>query len=553
MNDYRVLIIDDQSLVHDSLKKNLTNLGFNRIYSATSAHYAVRLCETITFDFIFLSFNVSSDKDGFHLYEELKFCGHITAKTTVIFLSADTSQDLVNSIVELEPDDFWAKPLDTRTIISRIEFLINSRKRLNKLFSFIDKQQYAAAIYTAERNLNMPELEEYYPKIKRIIGTSLFKLHQFDDAERYYRKLLKNHNYSWLHIELCRSLLKLKREQEAELMLGDLFLRDDTRFAAYDLITSYCIDNERFTEAYNYIKRATLLAPRNINRNKKLWDLARLNHDRMGQYKATINIFKYAKNSIHDSPHLKLNVIRSAIDLASASHKSETGLLMKNANLMLNQLEKSNYDNEINSQLIVVKARMASLLQNKNLADQLLTQLYDDSVHDLLEDNLDKMKAFHEVGNRERTTRILALVKKQIAGDNLSSKVIDKYLEQESIERTEINFTPKELKEMAEVNYKNNRFKPAFMNLSQAFVLAPNNIAIALSLLKVLVKIAVHEPIDETQEDIINKIKALANDSELSADNVALYNQYLISLKRHPEQKEYSDSIAPSGLPDNTK
>lgn len=553
MNDYRVLIIDDQSLVHDSLKKNLTNLGFNRIYSATSAHYAVRLCETITFDFIFLSFNVSSDKDGFHLYEELKFCGHITAKTTVIFLSADTSQDLVNSIVELEPDDFWAKPLDTRTIISRIEFLINSRKRLNKLFSFVDKQQYAAAIYTAERNLNMPELEEYYPKIKRIIGTSLFKLHQFDDAERYYRKLLKNHNYSWLHIELCRSLLKLKREQEAELMLGDLFLRDDTRFAAYDLITSYCIDNERFTEAYNYIKRATLLAPRNINRNKKLWDLARLNHDRMGQYKATINIFKYAKNSIHDSPHLKLNVIRSAIDLASASHKSETGLLMKNANLMLNQLEKSNYDNEINSQLIVVKARMASLLQNKNLADQLLTQLYDDSVHDLLEDNLDKMKAFHEVGNRERTTRILALVKKQIAGDNLSSKVIDKYLEQESIERTEINFTPKELKEMAEVNYKNNRFKPAFMNLSQAFVLAPNNIAIALSLLKVLVKIAVHEPIDETQEDIINKIKVLANDSELSADNVALYNQYLISLKRHPEQKEYSDSIAPSGLADNTK
>lgn len=553
MNDYRVLIIDDQSLVHNSLKKNLTNLGFNRIYSATSAHYAVRLCETITFDFIFLSFNVSSDKDGFHLYEELKFCGHITAKTTVIFLSADTSQDLVNSIVELEPDDFWAKPLDTRTIISRIEFLINSRKRLNKLFSFVDKQQYAAAIYTAERNLNMPELEEYYPKIKRIIGTSLFKLHQFYDAERYYRKLLKNHNYSWLHIELCRSLLKLKREQEAELMLGDLFLRDDTRFAAYDLITSYCIDNERFTEAYNYIKRATLLAPRNINRNKKLWDLARLNHDRMGQYKATINIFKYAKNSIHDSPHLKLNVIRSAIDLASASHKSETGLLLKNANLMLNQLEKSNYDNEINSQLIVVKARMASLLQNKNLADQLLTQLYDDSVHDLLEDNLDKMKAFHEVGNRERTTRILALVKKQIAGDNLSSKVIDKYLEQESIERTEINFTPKELKEMAEVNYKNNRFKPAFMNLSQAFVLAPNNIAIALSLLKVLVKIAVHEPIDETQEDIINKIKVLANDSELSADNVALYNQYLISLKRHPEQKEYSDSIAPSGLPDNTK
>lgn len=548
MNDYRVLIIDDQSLVHDSLKKTLTNLGFHKIHSATNAHYAVRLCETITFDFIFLSFNVNSDKDGFHLYEELKFCGHINTQTTVIFLSADTSQDLVNSIVELEPDDFWAKPLDTRTIINRVGFLINSRKRLNKLFSFVDKQQFAAAIYTAERNLKVPELEEYFPKIKRIIGTSLFKLHQFDEAERYYRKLLDQHNYSWLHIELCRSLLKLKREQEAEIMLSDLFLRDDTRFAAYDLITSYCIDNERFKEAYNYIKRATLLAPRNINRNKKLWDLARLNHDRLGQYKATITIYKYAKNSIHDSPHLRLNVIRSAIDLASASHQSESASLLKNANLLLKQLEQSNYDNEINNQLIVVKARMASLLQNKSLADNLLTQIYDDSVHDFLEDNLDKMKAFHEVGNRERTSRILSIVKKQIAGDSLSSKVIDKYLEQESIERTEINFTPKELKEMAEVNYKNNRFKPAFMNLSQAFVLAPNNIAIALSLLKVLVKIAVHEAINEEQEDIINKIKELQNESEFSTENTALYNQYLMNLKRHPDQNEYSDSPSPSEL-----
>ena len=268
----------------------------------------------------------------------------------------------------------------------------------------------------------------------------------------------------------------------------------------------------------------------------------------MGQYKATISIYKYAKNSIHDSPHLRLNVIRSAIDLASASHQSESASLLKNANLLLKQLEQSNYDNEINNQLIVVKARMASLVQNKSLADNLLTQIDDDSVHDLLEDNLDKMKAFHEVGNRERTSRILSIVKKQIAGDSLSSKVIDKYLEQESIERTEINFTPKKLKEMAEVNYKNNRFKPAFMNLSQAFVLAPNNIAIALSLLKVLVKITVHEAINEEQEGIINKIKELQNESELSTENTTLYNQYLMNLKRHPDQNEYSDTPSPSEL-----
>lgn len=87
------------------------------------------------------------------------------------------------------------------------------------------------------------------------------------------------------------------------------------------------------------------------------------------------------------------------------------------------------------------------------------------------------------------------------------------------------------------------------MNLSQAFVLAPNNIAIAISLLKILVKLTIHEAIDEEQEAIINKIKALKNESEFGTKNTALYNQYLFSLKRHPEQKEYSDSISPNNEP----
>ncbi len=542
--EFRVLIIDDQSLVHDALKKNLTNFGFIHIHSATNAHYALQLCEEESFDFIFLSFNVSSDKDGFHLYEELKFCGHINAQTTVIFLSADTSQDLVNSIVELEPDDFWSKPLDSKKIIDRVSYLINARKRLKKLYELVDKQQFAAAIYTAERNLSRQELEDYHPKIKRIIGKSLFKLHQFEEAERYYRNLLQVHDYSWLHIELCRSLLKLKKEQEAEQLLATLFIREDTCFAAYDLIASHCIDEERFEDAYNYIKRASLLAPRNINRNKKLWDLARLNHDRLGQYKATINIYKQAKNSIHDSPHLQLNVIRSAIDLASASSKNEAAVLFKNAHGMFEQMQQYEHDRKIGPQLTIIKARMACLQDDKNGAETLLKHISGDSVHDLIEDNLDKMKAFHEIGNKERTVSLLGIVKKQIAGDNLTSKVIDKYLEQESIERTEINFTPKELKEMAEVNYKHNRFKAAYLNLSQAFLLAPNNLPIALSLLKVLIKLVPTEPLNKEQDKTIAQIVALQDTLTFSADNTLLLNQYLMGLKRHPDQIEHADQVA---------
>ena len=88
--------------------------------------------EARQFDFVLLSFNVSHDKDGFHLFEELKHLNHINDTTTVVFLSAETSPELVNCIVELQPDDFWVKPLQRNKIESRLDYLIQVRLKLHK-------------------------------------------------------------------------------------------------------------------------------------------------------------------------------------------------------------------------------------------------------------------------------------------------------------------------------------------------------------------------------------------------------------------------------------
>ncbi len=52
---------------------------------------------------------------------------------------------------------------------------------------------------------------------------------------------------------------------------------------------------------------------------------------------------------------------------------------------------------------------------------------------------------------------------------------------------------------MAAVNYKENRFVPAYNNLRQALTLSPGNKQIALSLLKVLVQLNKKEPLSDEQ------------------------------------------------------
>src|SRR5690606_32426914 len=109
------------------------------------------------------------------------------------------------------------------------------------------------------------------------------------------------------YLGYIKALLQQDKLAEIQVLLQQLTDKTDTRFATYDMLAHYYIGKQDYEQAYEEIKKATRLAPRNIERNKRLLDLARLNHDHIDQYQATISMAKHAKNSIHDSPLLRLN------------------------------------------------------------------------------------------------------------------------------------------------------------------------------------------------------------------------------------------------------
>ncbi|MFB1000298.1 MAG: response regulator, partial [Colwellia sp.] len=285
-------------------------------------------------------------------------------------------------------------------------------------------------------------------------------------------------------------------------LLKKLMKKPATRFGAHDMLAQYYIEQQQFDKAYDEIKKATELSPRNIERNKKSWDLARLNHDHEGQYIATRNIVKQAKNSIHDSPELLLNVIRSGIDLAGALTDERTSIVLKQTDKYIKQLE-SEYSNEISEfkqQLLVIKARLYIVREDKGKATKIILNHVDLKASPQIEDNLDKAKAFHELGMREEAVKMLDFISNQVSGDSLTSQVINKYIEQESIERVEINFSPKQLNEMAIEHFEKKRLKPALDTIQQALRLTPHNIKLTMRLLKILIVIKESHEFEECHE-----------------------------------------------------
>lgn len=528
IREFTALIIDEDPIIHQLLQNCLLDIGVGYVNTAQNAFYAVRRCEEVKFDIIFVSFNVKSDKDGFHLLEELKFKGHITKSTTVIFLSAETDPSLVYCVVEMQPQDFWVKPLVPKKVEQRLKHIFSIKQKLYRLHYCVDAEEFSTAVYLSEQFVKKQELSHYFPNIKRLKGECLFQLYEYTEAELFYKELLKEYNYGWVHIGLLRALLAQHRIEDAEPMAEKLKEREDTKFLVYDTMARYYIEEEDYKKAYEEIKTATEIAPRNIDRNKKSADLARLNHDRAGQFIAAQNVAKYARNSIHDSPELRLNVVRSAIDLATTLTEGEAKPLIRRAQRVFDELE-SEFGANIKDQLTVVKVRILTLQHNKQDADKLLKDLVSKEPSGSVEDNLDKVKAFHELGHREDSLKILDKVKEQISGDTWSSKVVNEYIEQEQIERKEIHFTAQELGDMAKVHFKEKRLKPAYTNLTQAFKLSPNNPQLAMSLLKILAIMVEKEKeeLDNFQQELVKECAAILAANDLETDTKSKFEHYV--------------------------
>lgn len=490
ISQLEVLLIDDNLLVHETLTQTLNDMGIWSIKCAQNAFYGLKLCNEKSFHVIICAFNVKSDKDGFHLLEELKFKRHVTKSTLLIFLSAETDESLVNSIVELEPDDFWVKPLSVDSIKSRFFETLQIKKTLFNIYKAMDNRSFSKALYFADRHLLNNELAQYHPRILRMKGEALLGLLEFSEAEIFYQDLLNQFKHAWVYLGYVKSLLKQGRIDQIHGLICRLINKPETRFGAHDMLAQYYIERQDYQRAYEEIKQAARLAPRNIERNKKSWDLARLNHDHKGQYIATKNIASYAKNSIHDSPQLQLNVIRASIDLAGTMTDGSSEQLLQQTQAYIEQLENDDKVSRLfRPQILVVKARLHNVRGEKDKAEKIIENHIALQPSAMLEDDLDKVKVLHELGMREEAIALLDTIKQQISGDSLTSQVIHQYVEQEASEREEIYFTVKQLNVMAKQFIKKNRMNPALGAIQQALKLTPANKTLTMRLFKVLIGI----------------------------------------------------------------
>ena len=120
MNDYRILVVDDEEDLCEILKFNLENEGYE-VDTANSAEEALKM-DISSYHLILLDV-MMGEISGFKMASMLKK-NKATATIPIIFITAkDTENDTVTGF-NLGADDYISKPFSLREVIARVKAVL---------------------------------------------------------------------------------------------------------------------------------------------------------------------------------------------------------------------------------------------------------------------------------------------------------------------------------------------------------------------------------------------------------------------------------------------
>ncbi|MBQ8501907.1 MAG: response regulator transcription factor [Bacteroides sp.] len=128
MDNYRILVVDDEEDLCEILKFNLENEGYD-VDTANSAEEALKM-EVESYDLLLLDV-MMGEISGFKMASILKK-EKKTAQIPIIFITAkDTENDTVTGF-NLGADDYISKPFSLREVIARIKAVLRRTQRKEK-------------------------------------------------------------------------------------------------------------------------------------------------------------------------------------------------------------------------------------------------------------------------------------------------------------------------------------------------------------------------------------------------------------------------------------
>jgi CheY-like chemotaxis protein len=483
----KILVVEDQAIMRETIKHILVSFGARLIVEAESGINAITAMRIDRFDIVLCDYNLLRGKNGQQVLEEARHLKLLPVNAIFIMVTCEQSQEMVLTAIDNKPDDYLIKPFNRQQLLSRIERCYARKNYLSSIENEIDSGNLYRAIQNCEQLL-LQDDKKMRMQLLKIHAELSIKIGDFKTAENIYQDILQERELPWAQLGLGVVAFFLGFYEQAIKTFQDLIERHPVMLEAYDwLVKTYeMIGNEE--HAVTSLNSAVTLSPMSILRQKKLAVLADKTENLAIAKKAYAATIKLGKNSIH----------RSSGDYSGLANVYLKSNAANEALKILYELNQQFHnDPEAKLRAALLETQIHQVKGNKALAQQAygkavkLNEQFNKQLSREL--RLETAKTFYLNGNSESCDAILNDLVKTNIDDKLFMRDIVTMCDTIIGNNYAETLIQQVKKELVDINnkgvslFQEGNIRGALAVFEKAVVKMPNNHTIILNMIKILI------------------------------------------------------------------
>ena len=366
----RVLLIESSGNMRSTILYMLRQLGIANIQAVTINRHVLELIKEGAFDIILLGHNGSDQLTGLQLLEESRSLGYVKPGACWIFMTGDSSQEVILHAIDNQPDALLTKPFSMDELKSRLDLLMFRKDALQEVDALVERGQLDMAVKACDQ-IELSGSD--YDYVQMVKGKLLLQLNRFEEAELFFKQRFRHHNEKESGLCLAEACIGQDKYSVAKPLLLKLVAKFPLFLPAYDLLAKVYEHDGELLPVQDTLKDATQKSPLSLLRQMELGRVAVYTKTlelAEGAYRKSISL---GRNSCYSSPEpfLRLANIRR-LEMAGLP-ESEQGNLRSQFDELLNAASyKYPKDKALKVKTALLRSQLSSDMGNEDDANRFM-------------------------------------------------------------------------------------------------------------------------------------------------------------------------------------
>lgn len=210
-SDFKILIVDDEVLIAEFLKDELTALGYQNIYLAHNRKQTFSKINECNPQLILLDIRMKNEREGIEIAEEINKFYNIP----FIFITAHSDKEIVKQALATQPAGYITKPFKQMDVYAAVHLVETNSEKITEKF-LVFKDGYADVKLLVDDILYAQSDDNYI----HVFTTT--KKHTVRNTLEWFKESVPQELFHQTHRSYIVNITKITKSNSKSIFINDI-------------------------------------------------------------------------------------------------------------------------------------------------------------------------------------------------------------------------------------------------------------------------------------------------------------------------------------------